>query len=277
MARYPDALESAAQPRIEKLESELYQARRDIVDLMPYEISQLLTGYHSAKSESDYWGWERETIERIVSMAEADLRYSQPRARCPLCKSGGGFYDTGFTLPEGLSRHLTGWGNTHHCPVTDAAFRNARYSLRKDFEAWRRTEKEDEANRRKTERLFLIDPRKPPLLIDESVFGLSHGLHEFRTADEIPAAALRLRDLGFQFEVRGNVVAYKLMHENRLILADPRIAGRLEFHVFSDEKPTKKTKHESFYLLDSWKADIPSKFMVRLIQACRTFPPRRDS
>jgi hypothetical protein len=38
------------------------------------------------------------------------------------------------------------------------------------------------------------------------------------------------------------------------------MVGRLEFHVFSDEKPTKKTKHESFYLLDSWKADIPSKF-----------------
>jgi hypothetical protein len=73
------------------------------------------------------------------------------------------------------------------------------------------------------------------------------------------------------------VVAYKLLHENRLVLADPRIVGRLEFHVFSDEKPTKKTKHESFYLLDSWKEDIPSKFRTRLIKACSTFPPSRDS
>jgi hypothetical protein len=65
------------------------------------------------------------------------------------------------------------------------------------------------------------------------------------------------------------------MRKNRLVLADPRIVGRRGFHVFSDEKTTKKTKDASFYPLDSWKEDIPAKFRARLIQACSTFPPSR--
>jgi hypothetical protein len=67
------------------------------------------------------------------------------------------------------------------------------------------------------------------------------------------------------------------MWSRRLVLADPRIVGRLEFHVFGDEKPTKKTKDASFYLLDSWRNDIAGKFRERLMDACRTFRPNRDS
>jgi hypothetical protein len=279
-SRYPDPWE-ATQKRIGELESELYQARHDIVDLMPREISRFLTSYYSCKSSKDYVNWQHDAVAHVISNAKPDPRISNPfdRAWCPLCKAGSTDpYERGLAYPEGLRRHLLGWGHGQRCPVIDAAFRNAGYSLREKLDEWKRTEKEDEANRRKTERLFLIDPRHPPLLIDESVFGLVRSHHDkFRPADEIPAAEQRLRELGFQFEVQGNVVAYKLMHVNRLVLADPRILGRLEFHVFSDEKPTKKTKHESFYLLDTWKADIPGKFRMRLTKACSTFPPSRDS
>jgi hypothetical protein len=45
------------------------------------------------------------------------------RALCPMCGGGSSSgYAPGFSLPEGLSRHLMGRGNSLRCEVMVAAF-----------------------------------------------------------------------------------------------------------------------------------------------------------
>jgi hypothetical protein len=56
-------------------------------------------------------------------------------------------------------------------------------------------------------------------------------------------AEKRLAELGFQIDVQGNV-AYKLIYEHRLILPDPRKAGRIDFRAFNTEKPNKGRTHD---------------------------------
>src|SRR5688572_12706949 len=110
---------------IRKLRSELYSARRTIVDLMPDKISQLLGDYYRCDTRIDLHRWHGEVIDAIVEMASplAGLRdsyFHAPRARayCPLCGDGSqGPYEEGFALPEGLRRHLAGWGNCRQCRV----------------------------------------------------------------------------------------------------------------------------------------------------------------
>ena len=61
--------------------------------------------------------------------------------------------------------------------------------------------------------------------------------------------------LGFQKEITANVISYKLFHEGRLVLADPRAIGSIEFGMFNTAKPTKKTKKQWFKLPDGWTTD----------------------
>jgi hypothetical protein len=66
----------------------------------------------------------------------------------------------------------------------------------------------------------------------------------------------------------GNVVAYKLWHEGRLVLADPRIVGRITFRIFDGEKPRKGSRQASFNLLDGWKNNLAERFRALLTEAC---------
>jgi len=272
MVYYPP--NPVAEERIRRLEEELYCARRDIIDLMSPEVTKLLTSYYSCNSEREYYEWWHDTIDTIVSMAEIDPKasYLQDRGWCPLCKGGSmGPYDSGFTLPEGLKRHLSGFGNTHQCPVTRAAFHIARHALRETFEASREAAQRKVEERRRTERVFMTDPSSSPQLCDEHLWS-----GKPRSADELAAAEDRLRGLNFQIEVNDNVVAYKFCHEHFLVLADPRTAGRIEFRVFDSERPKRRARTiETFHLLDTWKNDLPAKFRERLSEACARLAPQR--
>ena len=50
---------------------------------------------------------------------------------CPLCRSvpSSAYTSRGFTLPEGLDRHLEGRGNTYACPVMEALLTLANQSM----------------------------------------------------------------------------------------------------------------------------------------------------
>jgi hypothetical protein len=45
------------------------------------------------------------------------------RLLCPICLDRPDMYAEGFLWPEGLRRHLDGWGNQRQCPVMAAAAR----------------------------------------------------------------------------------------------------------------------------------------------------------
>jgi hypothetical protein len=128
------AVKSVAEMRVSQLEEELYLARCDIVGLMPREICELLTSYHSCTSPLELSLWKRDVIDRI-SMLEIDAEefYFERHGCCPLCKGEGRGPLRGFKLPGGLTKHLWGEGNANQCPVTHAAFQNAYFRLRGTF------------------------------------------------------------------------------------------------------------------------------------------------
>jgi hypothetical protein len=265
--------------RIRRLEEELYIARHNIIGLMPPEVTDLLNSYGSCNSSEEFWAWKHDVIDRIVSMAERDpeASYFGDRGYCPLCKGGRiSRYHPGFALPTGLTGHLLGHssGNQHQCPVTHAAFENAYHSLRDTLAASEEAERRNKEERRKTERVFMIDPSRPPELLDEYIYG-----GKPRSPEELAEAEERLRSLGFQVELNENVVAYKFPHKHYLVLGDPRKAGRIEFRIFNSEGTKRRRTnrgrgYETFDLQDNWKNDLAAKFRQHLSEACSRLTPQ---
>jgi hypothetical protein len=254
-----DPLYMVLTERIAELERELRSARWDIIHLMPWEMTQLLTNYHDCVLRADFGRWMSETINRIAELAETDpeaSRYpSQPRGYCPLCKHGSlGPFDLGFVLPDGLKRHLEGHGTAHQCRVTAAAFRMAETALREKFRAAEEAAAQHENDRRKTETLFVTEPGSPPKLSDEWLWG-----DKPRDSGQLAEARQRLSEFGFEIETSGNVIEYRLIHGACSVLADPRAMGKIRFCVFRTEKAGKRSRRETFTLPDSWKKDIANK------------------
>lgn len=126
------SIRAVEDPRIRRLENDLYFARQALIDLMPESAQSILNSYRSIKTHEDWWRWPTRAAEQIAEQAEekAVQRTYQgypiesPRAKCPLCGRGPqSFYDgsAGFALPDGLVRHLTGGHNAHQCSVFGAA------------------------------------------------------------------------------------------------------------------------------------------------------------
>jgi hypothetical protein len=148
----------------------------------------------------------------------------------------------------------------------------AQSSLRETFEAEEKAERELKEHRKKTERVYVIDPAFPPVLFDEGRWQ-----NETRPSQEFAAAEQRLRDFGFAIETDQNVTTCKLLHEGRLVLADPRFAGKIEFYVFANPKGTRRTRfgarYEHFSFRDEWKRDALARFKHHLDQAVSRLPP----
>jgi hypothetical protein len=131
--------------------------------------------------------------------------------------------------------------------------------------------------RRRTERLYRIDPSFPPQRLDEI------GHKRPRGPDDWAAAEQLLRGLNFQTEERDDGVTYKLRHEHFVVLADPRADGEIGFCVFdSDEvallaerRSKKRVTILKFWVYDSWAHDVVATFKQRLSDACsRLVRPR---
>lgn len=107
---------------LKRLEGELYFARQAIIELMPEDRQQILTSYYQAESRTDVHVWLSRIADQLVSKVEVFSSDGSDRAYCPLCGRGSSAaHDKGFSVPLGLTRHLTGWGNVAQCPVTKAA------------------------------------------------------------------------------------------------------------------------------------------------------------
>lgn len=281
MPRWQPPLETreARDERIRQLESELYVAYSEIVGLAPPEFSEVLSSYRKCASTGESFRWQHEVAEYVVERVPTTsvrAAWDSNRANCPLCSRGSqGPYQEGFTVPLGLTRHLTGFGNTHQCVIMKAAANLAREYIEDKYGATERAAKmaaEEEkarltAERKKTETLYKVHPFEPPDLIDGSYrswFG------DVRTPDRLGWALARAASLGFEKRAEANVLSLEKTSTDYLIFADIRSAKRISFHVFKLPLKNRKTLREaSFYLLDSFRHDIEAKFEARLKEAIK--------
>lgn len=257
--------------KIRRLEDDLAQARWTVIDLLPEAIGKRLTSYYSCESRHETYDWEQLIIGEIIALAkplspEDDL-HRPVRALCPLCGSTSrDHYQSGFTISEGLYRHLRGWGNVGQCAVMAVAMGLARDHWNRQFRAAEEAEAIQRRKRKKGEMLYRTAPDVEPKLIDE---GLRVG--KGRNAETLAWAEGRLAELGFKVTVEGNVKTYVDEREHLVVFADPRGEGEISFLVFSKPLPRhlrsvgiRQGMLGSFSLMDDWKHDIREKYERRL-------------
>jgi hypothetical protein len=265
-----------AMERIKKLESELYMTRLKLLSIVPEKFHEIFRSYCSCETRESTYHWYDDAAERIIDLSvplsPEHGSYWRPRAYCPLCGDGSQSpYDEGFALPEGLRRHLTGWGNSRQCVVTEAAFEIARTHFHEKFSAAEQAERTQHhikhAERLQTESLLRIGPTQEPELMNEGSF-----LMPPRDLSEMAAAEARLLQLGFVKSEDGRVVQYYLDTDSHGVYADPRRKTEIQFNVYKKPFPKKIRRDrinraKYFTLKDSWKNDLKGKFEARLSKA----------
>jgi len=103
----------------ERLERELYVARRTIVEISPEPVRDLFRSAILCGSIREATDWERRAIDAVLVMAEPVDNGLADHAYCPLCGRGSSApYSGGFVYPEGLTRHLEG-RSARRCPVME--------------------------------------------------------------------------------------------------------------------------------------------------------------
>jgi hypothetical protein len=273
-------------PLVRRLEDELYMARETILRLAPDEFHDLLKSYYSCKTRSESYHWANEVADSVIEKAkpiEEDRGWGQ-RAYCPLCREGAqSFYasERGYSLPEGLRRHLVGFGRMHECGVMEAARKMAQDYWNREFgpkEAETRVQEAKQiAERLKTEASYVIGPTDDATLLEGDYWGPAR-----TTEDEeysIKWAEQRLFSLGFRINVDGLKRSYirtgKCGDAEFIIYADPRRKGHISMRVFNVAARGRKKGIvlHSFDIRDVWKNNLPEK-VVAGIEAAATSPRR---
>lgn len=139
MPRLPIRTTSPLEAKIRELENELFVVRDTLFHLVQPELGTLLRGQYGCKTFEEVSAWKERAVDEIIAFAmgggesEKVVRLSMDdnRALCPLCLNGpdSPYYD-GFSLPDGLRRHLLGTHRVHQCRVFRAAERMAQESAR---------------------------------------------------------------------------------------------------------------------------------------------------
>lgn len=260
---------------IRSLKDELWLVRYNLLRTLPDDLYGLLDGYRNCETRKEFYDWVDHVAVAIGDLAkplpESLHGWGAPRALCPLCRGGSdSYYDRGFAIPEGLRRHLVGYGNTRKCVFMETAEKLALASCGDRFwEVEREEELEKMARveqRISSETTYRIDPFQSPRLIDDGIF-YGRGA---RTEDELEFAKERLKLLGLKEYVEGKVEAWVDEREDWILYADLRQSGRINFSVWKKPLPkrppsqTYKYRIGSFFLLDSWKNDLQKKYESRL-------------
>lgn len=271
MHKHFSACQDTEQSRtINRLKNDLSEAYVAIIDLMPEDIHGILISYRSCMNRLESRRWIDEACDQIIELAKILPPYNaySHRACCPMCGAGNDqFYVSGFTVPEGLRRHLIGWGNVRECGVMRAARKLATEYWDRQFSA-REIEENTEkgklmAKRRLSETLYRIKPNGAPELLDEIYFDLP------RKQAEMDFAEQRLINLGFHVALEENVKSYTREYEDVVVFADPRAANVVRFYVYPKQNGKGKRLHSynNFFLRDNWKNDITGKYESRLAEA----------
>lgn len=261
--------------RVRRLESDLYMARLSIIRLAPEKFHDLLESYRSCNTRTETYRWMDLVAEKIADQAEpipgtVASNYFGERGYCPLCREGAqSFYshDGGFKLPEGLRRHLVGYGRSNLCAVMEAAKEMARDVWEEKLSATEKAETVQKGAIRKerlaTEPLYVTGPDGEALLAEDSMW------RKARTHDDesfgMKWAEQRLFSLAFQIGNDGRQRSYTkvYIHEGAsyIVYADPRSQGAIQFRVFDAEAKGKKRglQLHAFDIRDSWKHQLDVK------------------
>lgn len=134
------------QREVRALRDDLHMARHALIELMKPEACAILLSYYEIETRQDWYRWPDEAAAKITELCtdvtqRTDQGYLyEERAKCPLCGKGPeSAYDgeAGFKLPEGMRRHLTGYGRSRECSVFGAA-RGLGQERYRDLEVWER-------------------------------------------------------------------------------------------------------------------------------------------
>jgi len=128
--RGPSVPPHELEAELARLRSDLYFARRAIVDLAPARTHYLINSYfQQCKTQADVPLWRSDLVKKLLALADArpakemgDFDATTDRAVCPLCcGSAEKVFDVrGFAFPADLERHLEGSDNTRECEVMKA-------------------------------------------------------------------------------------------------------------------------------------------------------------
>jgi hypothetical protein len=267
---------------LERLQSKLEEAFQTIIYLMPDKFREVLESYYRCESPADAEYWEAIARSKVIDLATPTPEEEQPfgfylteRAPCPLCgaEASSPFY-RGFSLPEGLNRHLEGYGRMSKCRVMIAARHLSEAYFYKKFAETEKRELQEKLlaiqQRKKNEVLYLIEPNTEPRLIDE----LSYG-DVAREPAYLAWAEQRLTELGFLPSTENNVRQYVLDLSDFIVFADPRAKSKIEFRVYktpisSRRGSRKRPTSQSFCLRDNWTKNIQRQFQGMLSVAVET-------
>jgi hypothetical protein len=241
--------------KIERLKEELYALRSFVIQTLPPEpLATLLQHYVSGNTPS--------VLDQIVATAvPLQQPFGSDQAVCPLCKARSSApYSEGFTVPEGLERHLSGSYNAVQCEVMKAAFELRRHRaehLRKSDEIKRRYSEQKAAERaQRPGPLFKTGPECTGELKDEAL-GKDHGL---RAEGKMQSVQATLESMGFEAKSEGRLRSYVRAWNDLVVFADPRVDDRIRFNVFKGVDLV-----TSFELLDTSK-DPRKKLEARLLK-----------
>ena len=270
-------LPAAHDPRdevIANLRNDLDIARQTIVSIVPAPFNGMLKSFYSAKTRQEgelrLFALEAEIADLSKPILEAP-----DRAYCPLCGEGSNSpCAIGFSLPEGVRRHLSGWGNTMRCRVMAAASSLARSHFERTFkEAEAQEARSREASlaaRMASETLYLVDPHEPVELWDSKSWWGKPRKQGDESVGGFEWAEARLRGMAFQVNLQGRTKSYTKRHVNAagayLVYADPRQEGNISFLAFKETPGLKPSKARlcAFEIRDGWKNGLSEKLTARI-------------
>ncbi len=173
---------------------------------------------------------------------------------CPLCNRGSqSYYETGFSLPLGLERHLEGYGNIHKCVVIATVEKLSN-------QHWEQTGRPEDfsSNRETATKAELISERYNSILFKSC------------PPEQLAWAEERLLSLGFSRQAEGNVITWLDERQDWDVYADPRRQGYLKIEVWRRSRrpePRPSRPDGTFQIPDRYKNDLPGIYAKRLAQA----------
>ncbi len=260
--------------KIAELEMQLHKARNTILNLAASQTQCLeLYDFRKCNSHEESYAWKVGVFDKIIEIAKPItdknvygqlIHYS--RAICPLCGDEPQS-EVGYTIPEGLTRHLEGFGNMYQCRVMKEIFALANQSWNKNFKdkEWDNFLKESikkreiENQRMATETLY----KKAPIT------GVTPDLFN----GDIDWTENRLKTLGFVVNLNKNVKTFAKEYEAFSVFADITHHNGIAFNVFKKPLPRiikngliwKSKQHIcNFVIYDHWKHNLNDKFESRV-------------
>ena len=265
---------------IANLKMQLESSRLSVMHLSKIEIPEWYS-YNNCNSREDTYSWKGKIVQEIIDVAQEETSeniYGQKiyygRAICPLCGDWPN-NEHGYTMPEGLLRHLEGIGNVLQCVVMENLFGMARDCWNEKFRQKEieniLIDRKNNDQRLKSETLILVAPGYPPELFDDR-YELGSTKNQKQHLNRLIWAEKRLKDLGFSIQVLNNIKSFTKEYDEFVVFADPRRKGLIGFDVYKKPLPKKiiNGKHAStkfigeFDIRDAWKHDLISKFEQRV-------------